>query len=203
MPNELELISPQFLDEMDEEQEEQLFSVMLAKKQKRTEDGLKRLFDAVKKESEIRFQETEALKLSIERQKEDAEKQLELERKRHRVTESKFGFVTLRELGVKYDVPMGNKTMAKLLKIAGLAITRIDKDNKGYTAAKMECIRDNTATNDTYEGHDTYKWNPEKTMNKIDRWLEKNGYIDQFYACEDQTELYKLINELYSIYVEG
>src|SRR6056297_1418566 len=99
MPNELDLSNPNFLDEMDEQQEEASFAVMLAKRQQRTEQSVKQLFDTFRQHNERVNHEIETLKVETQRQKEDAEKALELERKRHRVTESKFGYVTLRELG--------------------------------------------------------------------------------------------------------
>lgn len=198
MPNELDLKNPQFLDEMDEEQEDQLFSIMLAKRQQRTEKSVKALFDAFNKQSETIKHELETIKLENQRQNEDYEKQLTLERKRHRIEESRYGYVSLRDLGAGFEVPIGAANMGKLLKIVGLAIR-----SRGSTEPYMEVIRNGTAKNKPYKDHVHYQWNPEKTVKKIDDWLEENGHINDFYSCENQKELYLLINELYSIYVEG
>ena len=197
MPNELDLSNPNFLDEMDEQQEERLFQVMLAKRQQRSEQNIKRLFDVVEKQAERFNNEIETVKLETQRHREDTEKILELERKRHRIEESRFGYVSLRDLGTSFEVPIGAQTLGKLLKVVGLAIRQ-----RGKTEPYMEQIRNGTAKNKPYKDHVHYQWNPEKTINTIDKWLAENGYIDHFYACQTQEELYEMINEVYEIYVE-
>jgi hypothetical protein len=121
----------------------------------------------------------------------------ELELKRHRVEEHRYGFVSLADLGQVYQVSIGSKYMGKLLRLAGIAKAK---------QSKTEPLRSSTLNNFSksvmYGDFPTYQWNPEKCIAKIDRWLDKIGVIDQFYAIDDEAKLHKYIQELEQKYSE-
>lgn len=115
----------------------------------------------------------------------------ELEIKRHRVEEHMFGFISLSDLGQCFQVSIGSKTMGKLLRIIGLAKTKQSK-----TEPFRSAIVNEFAKSVMYGDHPTYQWNPTKCIKKIDNWLDEKGYIDKFYAIEDEKELMEFIKEL-------
>lgn len=119
----------------------------------------------------------------------------EIELKRHRVTEHRFGFVGLSDLGQSWEVSIGSKTMGKLLRLAGLAKTKQSK-----TEPLRSATLNNYAKSMMYGDYPTYQWNPEKCIEKIDRWLEKEELIDTFYAIEDEKALMEYINKLFEDY---
>lgn len=127
--------------------------------------------------------------------KELHEKTLELERKRHRVAEHRFGYIGLSDLGKQFNVTIGAKTMGSLLRIAGIA-----KSKQSTTEPYAEMVREGYAkTVDTTFGntvYKTYQWNSEKCIAKIERWLEKHDHIDQFYSIDNEKDLMKFIQDL-------
>lgn len=120
----------------------------------------------------------------------------EVELKRHRVAEHRFGFVGLSDLGQSYEVSIGSKTMGKLLRLAGLAKTKQSK-----TEPLRSATLNNYAKSMMYGDYPTYQWNPEKCIEKIDRWLDSQGLIDEFYSISDEKQLMEYINELFEQYV--
>lgn len=138
-------------------------------------------------------QEKQAKKLEmVEREHEEARK---LEIKRHRVTERGWGYVGLSDLGQSYEVSIGAKTMGKLLRLAGLA-----KKKQSRTEPMRSATLNDYAKSMMYGAYPTYQWNPEKCIEKIDRWLEQTGVIDEFYSIDNEKELMEYINELYELY---
>lgn len=137
----------------------------------------------------------EKLEQARELDKEIQEKQLELERKRHRIAEHRFGYIGLSDLGKQFNVTIGAKTMGALLRIAGVA-----KAKQSTTEPYAEMVRDGYAkTVDTTFGntiYKTYQWNSEKCISKIERWLEKHDHIDQFYSIDNEKDLMKFIQDL-------
>jgi hypothetical protein len=135
------------------------------------------------------------LEQARELDKEIQEKQLELERKRHRLAEHRFGYIGLSDLGKQFNVTIGAKTMGALLRIAGIA-----KAKQSTTEPYAEMVRDGYAkTVDTTFGsvmYKTYQWNSEKCISKIERWLEKHDHIDQFYSIDNEKDLMKFIQDL-------
>lgn len=127
--------------------------------------------------------------------KREYEKAQELEFKRHRVAEHRFGYVGLSDLGQSYEVSIGAKTMGKLLRLAGLA-----KKKQSRTEPMRSATLNDYAKSMMYGAHPTYQWNPEKCIEKIDRWLEQIGVIDEFYSIDNEKELMEYINELYELY---
>ena len=119
----------------------------------------------------------------------------EVQLKEHRVKEHRFGFVGLSDLGQSYLVSIGSKTMGNLLRLAGLA-----KKKQSKTEPVRTATLNNYAKSMMYGDYPTYQWNPEKCIEKIDRWLEKEGLIDEFYAIEDEKKLMEYINNLFEIY---
>ena len=119
----------------------------------------------------------------------------EMELKRHRIAAHRIGFVGLSDLGQSYAVSIGSKTMGKLLRIVGLAKTKQSK-----TEPMRSATLNDYAKSQMYGDYPSYQWNPEKCIEKIDRWLEKEGIIDDFYAISDEKELMEYINELFEMY---
>ncbi len=136
--------------------------------------------------------EVTKLKESREIDKEIQEKQLELERARHRKAENRFGHISLSDLGNQYKVSIGSKTMGILLRLAGIA-----KSKQSTTEPLAEMVRaDFAKSQDTNWGGIIWQWNSERCIGKIDRWLEKEGLIDQFYSITDEKELMRYIQYL-------
>jgi len=139
--------------------------------------------------------EVEQLKNDIEESKREHENMLELERKRHRSTEFKWGFINASDLGQCFATSIGSITMGKLLRLAGLA-----KAKQSRTEPMREAIVNNYAKSNMLGNNLTYLWNPEKCINKIDKWLTNIGVIDKFYSIEDEEALKEYIKELEAKY---
>lgn len=131
----------------------------------------------------------------IEIIKEENENLRDMEIKRHRITEHRYGFVSLSDLGQCYSVSIGSKTMGKLLRLAGIA-----KAKQSKTEPYRDAIVNNYAKSQMYGDNVTYQFNPEKCIAKIDKWLDKIGVINEFYSIEDEDKLTKYINELENKY---
>lgn len=141
-------------------------------------------------DSKIKKQEQE-----LEIIKEENENLRDMEIKRHRMTEHRYGFISLSDLGQCYSVSIGSKTMGKLLRLAGIA-----KAKQSKTEPYRDMIVNNYAKSQMYGDNITYQWNPEKCIEKIDRWLDKVGVINEFYNIEDEDKLTKYISELDTMY---
>lgn len=139
----------------------------------------------------------EVLEQDLSITKEETQKLREAEIKRHRVAEHRFGFVGLSDLGQSYEVSIGAITMGKLLRLAGLA-----KQKQSRTEPMRSATLNNYAKSQMYGDYPTYQWNPEKCIEKVDRWLDEKGVIDEFYTIEDEKELTQYINKLYEKYGE-
>lgn len=136
------------------------------------------------------------LEQTIEIEKEMHEKSLELERKRHRVTENRFGFIGLSDLGKQFTVTIGSKTMGALLRVVGIA-----KAKQSVTEPYAELVRQGYAkSQDTQWGGVVWQWNPEKCITKIEKWLDKKNLIDTFYSIDNEKDLMKFIQELEESY---
>ena len=137
-------------------------------------------------------------KLSEARQidKDMQEKQLELERARHRKAENRYGYISLSDLGNQFTVAIGSKTMGTVLRLAGIA-----KAKQSVTEPRAESIRDDYAkSQDTPWGGIIWQWNSERCIEKIDRWLKREEIIDQFYSFTDERELMTYIKHLEDTY---
>lgn len=131
--------------------------------------------------------------MAIDRLENESLRKVQL--KEHRVKEHRFGFVGLGDLGQIFTVSIGAKTIGKLLRIAGLA-----KINQTKTEPLRSAIVNNYAKSFMYGDYPSYSWNPERCINKIERWLDKEGILDEFYAIEDEKKLMEYINNLFEIY---
>lgn len=170
---------------MDEQQLEMIQKKIYEMQFKRLDRALSEVADQVNKLEEAR---------KID--KEMSEKQLELERARHRKAENRFGFISLSDLGNQFTVSIGSKTMGVLLRLAGIA-----KAKQSVTEPMAEMVRaDYAKSQDTQWGGIIWQWNSEKCIEKIDKWLEKNNIIDEFYSITNEKELMKYIKYLEDIY---
>lgn len=126
-----------------------------------------------------------------------AETQLTLERKRHRTEEHRFGFITQTDLGQRFTVSIGSVYMGNLLRMSGLA-----KAKESVTEPYREFIASGHAKSDPYGKVTNYKWNPEKCIPKIEKWLEQEGLIDEFYSFDDEKKLHAFIGKLTEKYLK-
>jgi len=115
----------------------------------------------------------------------------ELELKRHYTTEDRFGYVSASDLGQKFDVSIGSKTMGTLLRIVGLA-----KQKQSKTEPLRTSVVNDYAKSLLYGDFPTYQWNPEKCIKKINKWLDENGELEAFYSISDEKELAEFIKKL-------
>lgn len=155
-------------------QNEQLYKEM-----KKLEDSQNK----IKEEFEIKTMEFDSLR--------------DMEIKRHRTAEYRYGFVSLGDLGQCYSTSIGSKTMGKLLRLVGLA-----KNKQSKTEPYRESIVNNYSKSQMYGDNVTYQWNPEKCIVKIDKWLTKVGVINEFYSIDDEDALKNFINQLETDYEE-
>lgn len=139
----------------------------------------------------------EVMKEQISISTEVSQAQLELERKKHRVEQSRFGYVSASDLGQQFQVTVGARTIGHLLRLSGLA-----KAKQSKTEPLRSAIIGGHAKTTMYGDYPSYQWNPEKCIRKIEKWLDKKGVLDEFYAIEDESELMKFINKLNEQYGE-
>lgn len=139
----------------------------------------------------------EKLTKEVELSKTDNDNLRDMEISRHRSLESRFGFVSLNDLGQMYQTSIGSKTMGKLLRLSGIA-----KNKESKTEPFRSFIVNGYAKSQMYGDNVTYQYNPEKCITKIDKWLDSVGVVNEFYSIEDENKLMKYINELSNIYTE-
>lgn len=145
------------------------------------------------------LQLSKANQIELEQAKLDHKKHLDLEIARHRVTESKYGFVALTDLGLRFQVTIGPKMIGKLLRVVGVCLP-----GASQTTPFRRMIDEGFAkTDDRYDVHGktNYKYNPDKCIKKIDRWLTDHGHIEQFYSATNEKERAEFINWLFRQYV--
>ena len=126
---------------------------------------------------------------------------LDLERKRHRVEESKFGFVSQNDLGKHFQLPIGSVMMGRLLRVS--KICKISKNRTTEPYTKFITTKKIAKSGITQSGHIFHQYNPDGCIKEIENWLGKAGYLNKFYSIEDQKDLYVFINELFEEYVEN
>jgi hypothetical protein len=134
-------------------------------------------------------QEKQAERIRIMQEKHEGLRQLEL--KRHRTEEHRFGFVSLSDLGQCFQVSIGAKTMGKLLRVVGLA-----KAKQSKTEPLRSAIINEYAKSLMYGDYPAYQWNPERCIKRIDSWLNARGLVDEFYAIDNEKDLAKFIKWL-------
>lgn len=132
-------------------------------------------------------------KLSITKQENSYIREMEV--KRHRAEKHAWGFVSLGDLGQLYEVSIGSKTMGKLLRLAGIA-----QKASSITKPLRSAISSEFAKSRMYGEYATYQYNPKKCIEKIDRWLDKESILEEFYSIDNEKELGDYINNLYDMY---
>lgn len=174
-----------YIERMDESQIELLQKKIYDMQFSRLDKALSEVSDQLNQLSEAR-----------EIDKEMHNKQLELERARHRKAENRYGYISLSDLGNQFTVAIGAKTMGTLLRLVGIA-----KAKQSTTEPMAESIRSDYAkSQDTPWGGIIWQWNSERCIEKIDRWLERNELIDHFYSFTDERELMQYIKHLEDTY---
>lgn len=137
----------------------------------------------------------EQLAQEIQITKMEHENLRELELKRHYTEEDRFGYVSQSDLGQKFDVSIGSKTMGRLLRLVGLA-----KSKQSKTEPMRTAIVNEFAKSVLYGDWPTYQWNPEKCIKHINRWLDAKNLLEEFYSKSDEAELEAYIKELEKTY---
>lgn len=137
-------------------------------------------------------EEVETLKEQVDISQEKAETLRELELKRHRAEEHRFGYVGQSDLGQIFQVSIGAKTMGKLLRLAGLV-----KSKSRRAEPLRSAIVNGYAKSFMYGDYPSYQWNPEKCIQRIERWLDDKGILDTFYGIDDEKELADYIKDLH------
>lgn len=153
-------------------------------------EQLKNQMTELKKQQEMISKELEITKLEHDNLR-------ELELKRHYTTEDRFGYVSANDLGQKFDVSIGSKTIGTLLRVVGLA-----KQKQSKTEPLRTAVVNGYAKSILYGDFPTYQWNPEKCIKKINKWLDEHGELEAFYSISDEKELAEFIKKLASIYGE-
>lgn len=136
------------------------------------------------------------LENKIEDIKTESDKKLEVTINKMRVDKNKWGFVAQRDIGSGYRVSIGSQTIGKLFRVVGLAI----KSRTGSTEPKREHVG-KYATTEIVNGFPTFRWNQEKCVEYIDKWLSKNDLLEEFYSIEKEKDMKKFIDELHKIHV--
>jgi len=127
----------------------------------------------------------------------DNDKKLEVTINTYRVDKNKWGFESQADFGNRFRVSIGSKTVGKLFKVIGLA-----KPSKGATEPKREAIISKKATTDTINGYECFRWNHEKCLDTLEKWLKEHNRLEEFYSIDNEKELKKYIDNLYITYVD-
>lgn len=108
------------------------------------------------------------------------------------------GWVNLTNFGLMLNANISRNRVGKLLKVVGIA-----QRNTGRTLARREYMGDGRLCNTriTREGHSQLLWNFNRCMTHIELWLEKHGYLEEFYEKENGDELTAFIDYLYDKHV--
>jgi len=134
----------------------------------------------------------------LENIKADNERKLQVAKNSMQVAQNKWGFISQTDFGLHFKVSIGSGTVGKLFKIIGLALP-----SKGNTTPYRKYIENGTATSDETLGYPIVKWNYEKCVKRLDKWLEEKELTETFYSIEKEKDLMKYINSLYKDYVSN
>lgn len=170
-------------------------SAMLLQEQiARMHDEIVKVRDIAVK-NEARQEITDARINHIEKKQED---RLRVSINALRAREVKDGWVNLTNFGLMFNSTLSRHRVGKLLKVTGIA-----QRNTGKTVPRREYIGDGRLcdTRITMEGHAQLLWNFRRCMAHIDMWLEKHGYLEDFYEKENEDELTNFVDYLYEKYV--
>ncbi len=132
----------------------------------------------------------------IEDIKTDNNKKLEVAINTYRVSKNKYGYESQANFGNSFRVSIGSGTVGKLFKIIGIA-----KVSKGKTEPTRESINSGKATTEIINGYETFRWNREKCLKALEKWLKENNLLEEFYSIDKEKKLQIFINDLYDKYI--
>jgi len=113
-----------------------------------------------------------------------------------RVDKNKFVYGSQADFGLRFKVSIGSITVGKLFKVIGIA-----KSSKGRTEPKRESILNGRATTDSINGYEVFRWNHEKCLKALEKWLRENDLFEEFYSIETEKDLKIYINEMFNEFV--
>ena len=156
---------------------------------------------ATKDINEVRKQNTE-LKLEFDEYKHQQEKEKEVAINAIRLSQGLDGYCNQKDFGNRYKFKIGSKSVGKLLRVCEIAMksrtsSTIPYDNLCPTYAKPTTFK-------SPQGYEvqTFKWNYEKCVKKIDKWLNEHDLLDQIYSLSTPAEAEKFIANLHKTYIE-
>lgn len=179
----IETLSPEEIDFYTEK--------LLAVRQSNLERKLKLMEEKQKATEEMFNLKINQVNTLVNKIEENSEKKLEVAVNSMRVKEPKYGFVNQGDFGRFFTISIGSKTMGKLLRIVGLAMKA-----KNQTTPYRELIPKYAMT-EAYENYTAVKWNYEKCLEFVDRWLKENDYFETFYSIGSTQDMEKFITNLY------
>jgi hypothetical protein len=142
--------------------------------------------------------EVAGMKAGLEEAREDSAKALQIAINAMRVREPLKGWMNLGEMGRSVTPSISSVRMGKLLRVVGIA-----KRSSSKTTPYQEYIGPEKLVRvEVYDTASGYKWNFKRVFNHINVWLEKNGYLEQFYSTETEDDRARLIDRLHYQYVE-
>ena len=111
--------------------------------------------------------------------------------------ECREGWVTLTDFGAQFYLPISCRRVGKLFRVIGIAHKR------SKTRPKFEYIgKEKLATSFLLDsGYSTYIWNYKRVLAHLNLWLEKHGYLEEFYSKRTTEELHAFIDWLHDVYV--
>lgn len=124
-----------------------------------------------------------------------AQEALNMSASRKHIDQIVDGYVNQSDLGAHFKVNISSIRIGKLLKIVGLA------QKTRNTQPYFEYVPNYAKKRTTLDGHIHYRWNQKKCIDKIDKWLEKNGLLHEFYIIEHENDMSQFIDQLYDKYV--
>lgn len=111
--------------------------------------------------------------------------------------DNKQGYLTQSDFGRSFAREVGAKYVGRLFRVVGLA-----KRSKKETVPYEKFIPNYSMNKLDYEGKSvSYRWNYNKCVEFIDKWLNNNDYFEKFYSITDKDSLEYYIDSLYKKHV--
>lgn len=144
----------------------------------------------------------EELEIKFEEYKLQQEKEKEVAINSIRLSQGLDGFCNQKDFGNRFKFKIGSKSVGKLLRVCEIAMrsrtsSTIPYDNLCPTYAKPSTYKNSNG----FECQ-TFKWNYEKCVKKIDKWLNEHGLLEQLYSLSTPAEAEKFISNLHKTYIE-
>ena len=111
-------------------------------------------------------------------------------------------YCNLSDLGNNFRVKIGAKTMGKLLRVVGIAQSSRYTTTKPYHSLCPKFAVTSSFTDNYGNTHQTFKWNYNNCLKKIDEWLQNHDLYEDFYAVATERKMEKFINDLHTSFVE-